>query len=320
MRSRLALLIAALIVLSATAFAQPHTVLGPIDPARYAGEIRALAEAIRQAEAGAVAEIERRVPAVWKVQVGERVVDVPGGWVQQRLRVSQAAPQQWTAVRSQLLEALAIAEREAQSLHAEAGALDANRARGSLDAVLARPEFAQMARETAMTRLQNRVLEWLRRWWTRLGGDRLAVRSTATVFAWIASVAALLVLASWLIHTLRHSKRLPLTLPEEPHGRRMSARAWAERAVAAEDLREAARCAYRAVVSRLEEDGIWRIDEARTPREYLGLLPRGHARRPMLEDVARRFEEIWFGGRPGTADDRGSLLRQLKELGCLPAE
>jgi hypothetical protein len=320
MRSYLALLIAAQTVLSGAAFAQPPAVAGPMDPARYAGEIRALAEAVRQAEAGAVDEIERRVPAVWRVQVGERVIEVPGGWVQRRLRASQTAPQQWASERSQLLDALAIAEREAMALRVETGATDATRARVSLDEVLARPEFAQMARETAMTRLQGRVLEWLRRWWTRLGGDRLAVRSTATVFAWVASVAALLVLASWLIHTLRRSSRLPRSLPDEPHGRRVSARAWAQRAVAAEDLREAARYAYRAVVSRLEEDGTWRIDEARTPREYLGLLPRDHARRPILEDVARRFEEIWFGGRPGTADDRGSMLRQLKELGCLPAE
>ena len=320
MRSALATLIAARIVLSATASAQPPTVLAPIDPARYADEIRALADAVRQAEAGAVGEIERRVPAVWKVQVGERVVDVPGVWVQERLRVGRSAPHQWASVRSQLLDALATAQREAQSLRVETGAPDATRARALLDEVLARPEFAQMARETAMTRLQAQVLDWLRGWWARLGGDRLAVRSTATVFAWIASVAALLVLASWLIHTLRRSHRLPRSLPEEPHERQVSARAWAQRAAAAEDLREAARCAYRAVVSRLEEDGIWRIDEARTPREYLGLLSRDHARRPMLEDVARRFEEIWFGGRPATADDRGSMLRQLKELGCLPAE
>src|SRR5688500_6756307 len=112
MPPRLAVLIAVQIVLSATALAQPPTSAGPIDLERYAEEIRALADAVRQAEPADVRWIERRVPAVWKVQVGERVIDVPGAWVQQQLRVSQAAPAQWSSVRSQLLDGLSIAERE----------------------------------------------------------------------------------------------------------------------------------------------------------------------------------------------------------------
>ena len=290
-----------------------------MEPARYAAEIRSLATSLREADAGSLAAVQPRVPAVWTVRVGERTVDVPGVWLQQRLRDGQRAPELWPTIRSQLLEGLSIAEQEALSLGGEPAA-EIARARLALDEVLARPEFAQMARETAMTRLQQRLVDWLRRWWARIGGDRLPVSSTASVFAWIASLAALAVLAGWLVQTLRRTQRLPRMLADVPEGRRVPARVWAQRAVSADDVREAVRCAYRAVVSRYEEDGTWRIDEARTPREYVRLLPRDHAGRPILEDVARRFEEVWFGGRSATLDDRGSLVRQLKELGCLPAD
>jgi hypothetical protein len=123
-----------------------------------------------------------------------------------------------------------------------------------------------------------------------------------------------------MIHMLRRSNRTGGGIAEPSGSPETSAEAWARQAAAARDLKEAARCAYRALVSRFDGDGTWRADAARTPREYIRMLPRDHRRRPIVEDVARRFEEIWFGGRPATEDDRGALLRRLRELGCLPAE
>jgi hypothetical protein len=99
-----------------------------------------------------------------------------------------------------------------------------------------------------------------------------------------------------------------------------SAREWARRAASVDDVREAVRCAYRAATGRLEEEGVWRVDDARTPREYLRLLPADHRRRGPLADVAGRFEEIWYGARPATPDDRRTVLGRLRELECLPAE
>jgi hypothetical protein len=50
------------------------------------------------------------------------------------------------------------------------------------------------------------------------------------------------------------------------------------------------------------------------------MLPRDHRRHPLVADVTRRFEEIWFGARRATADDRDAALARLREMGCLPAE
>ena len=86
------------------------------------------------------------------------------------------------------------------------------------------------------------------------------------------------------------------------------------------DPREAVRCAYRAAVASLEEEGAWRADDTRTPREHLRLLPSGHRRRAIFADVAGRFEGVWFGGRTPTSDDARMVLSRLEELGCLRAE
>jgi hypothetical protein len=306
---------------AAPALAQPpaSTATGPLDPSIYATRLHDLAERIRRAEAGTAVEVEKQVPAVWRVQVEDAVVDVPGVWLQHELRQAAQSPDDWPRVRAHLLESLAAAERDARAL-ATATPDEVGATRATLDAVLARPEFAQISRETAMARLQARMLEWFRRWWSRLGGDRLPVRSTATLFAWAASIAALAVLAGWATHMLRRASRARAGIGEPSASPRASADAWARQAVAAQDLRESVRYAYRALVSRFDEDGTWRADAARTPREYIRLLPRDHRRRPIVEDVARRFEEIWFGGRPATDDDRGAMIRRLRELGCLPAE
>lgn len=304
---------------SAAAQTPPSAPSASLDPAAYASGLRELSERVRLAEAGTAADVARHVPAVWRVDVGGRIVEVPGVPLQRSLRDASQSPDGWPPLRARILETLAAAERDAREL-ATVTPYDPGPARATLDEVLARPEFAQISRDTAMARLQARLVEWFRRWWARLGGDRLPVRSTATLFAWAASVAALAVLVGWVIHMLRRANRVRRGLGEPAASRGVSAEAWARQAVAAQDLKESARCAYRALVSRFDEDGTWRADAARTPREYIGLLPGDHRRRPLVEDVARRFEEIWFGGRPATEDDRVAMMRRLRELGCLPVE
>jgi hypothetical protein len=304
---------------AASGQAAPQSGRASMDAAVYAAELHQLSERIRLAEPATLSEVVRGVPVEWRVELGSGTVEIPAAWLQQQLRLGAQSPQRWPEIRARLLETLQAAEDEARALSDKHPASDAAPARAALDTVLARPEFAQIARENAMARLQARVLEWLRRWWARLGGDRLAVRSTATVFAWVASLAAFAVLAGWLIHLLRRSSRSGLRFPDPPEPTVVRAEAWARQAATAQDPRESARCAYRAVVRRFEEDGTWKADAARTPREYIRLLPRDHRRRGLVEDVARRFEEIWFAGRTANEEDRGAVLRRLRELGCLPA-
>jgi hypothetical protein len=154
----------------------------------------------------------------------------------------------------------------------------------------------------------------------RLGASGFGTARAARILSWIVGLAALLVSSAWLITSLRRATgRRSLGLAP-PLARRRSARSWAAEALealASGRDRDAARCAYRAALAQLEEEGAWRQDESRTPREYLGLLPASHRRRPILAEVTARFERAWYGAAPGVAADARALIARLKDMGCL---
>jgi hypothetical protein len=54
---------------------------------------------------------------------------------------------------------------------------------------------------------------------------------------------------------------------------------------------------YWAAISRLESRGLWPVDRARTPREYLDLIAATDPRRDDLTSLTRGFERIWYGYR-----------------------
>ena len=280
-----------------------------------------LSDQVRGGEPGHIPAL--RVPAVWTVEAGGQRFEMPAGWLRRALDAARTNPSTWPAARSHLLAQLDALRSEVEALAARgtAGHPDPDAARAALTGVLSRREFRQMAQQSALARLRARALDWLRRLWDRLGGGPLGRRGTAVALAWIMTLLAAIALTSWLARTLMRPDRRRQRLPHgDPAGRTKGARAWARDAVCASDAREAARCAYRAVVSRLEEEGTWRHDDSRTPREYGRLLPADHRRRGLFADVSRRFEEIWFGARAATEDDRAAVIARLRELGCLPAD
>ena len=194
---------------------------------------------------------------------------------------------------------------------------DIQRARTVLSDVLSRREFTAQAADSVLVRAQRRIANWLADLWQRLGLGGLAGKKTTKVFAWVIAFAALCGLGAWLFRSLTRASRGARLAITAPPSRRKSARAWAAAAAHATDLRDVVRYAYSATVTRLEEEGAWKPDAARTPREHLRLLAADHRRRPVVADVARRFEEVWFAARTPTDDDRQALLARLKELGCL---
>jgi hypothetical protein len=168
--------------------------------------------------------------------------------------------------------------------------------------------------------MQERIGRWLEDLWARLGGGRSAGRTTALVFAWAAGIAALVGLGFWLARTLASQPRGgPLDLGAGP-GARLRARDLALKALfeaRSGDVRAAVRSAYHAALIRLEEEGVWRVDEARTPREYLPMLRTSDRRHAPLLELTRRFEHVWYGNRATAADDTERLSAHLETLGCL---
>lgn len=194
--------------------------------------------------------------------------------------------------------------------------------RAVLDRVLARPEFQRTATAIIIERIGERVSGWVLQTWDRLGLARLGTARAARGLAWILGLLALAALTWWLVQSLQRSgSRQAFRIGAVPV--RRSARAWAREALAASragDRREAARCAYHATVVRLQEEGAWREDETRTPREYLRLLPAEHRRRALVADLTGRFERAWYGSANGSPDDTRAMLAHLEELGCLASD
>jgi hypothetical protein len=194
---------------------------------------------------------------------------------------------------------------------------DMSAAHATLASVLARPEFARNVFASAAGRLRDRVRAWFLRQWERLVGNRVAGREAARLFAWILAFCALAALASWIVRTVVRTRAATRIGAEPPANLRKSSRAWARDALAAADPREAVRCLYNAAICRLEEEGAWRADDSRTPREYVRMLPSGHRRRPIVEEVAALFEQVWYRARPADSDDSQRVVRELEVLGCV---
>jgi hypothetical protein len=287
---------------------------------------RHLAELSAQLSGGAPGDVpDVRVPAVWTVESGEQRFDVPAVWLMQAVGEARREPATWPKRRAGILPRLETLRLEAESLAARQRAgmglsAETAEARRALAEVLARREFRGMAQQSAFETLRQRVFAWFERLLQRLGGGPLGRRTTALALAWITTILALAALAAWTVRALRRSAPEPRHFAVAPERDAASARALARRALAAGDPREATRCAYRAIVACLEEEGQWSRDATRTPREYGRMLPPDHRRHLPFRDVARRFEEIWFAARPATDADRAAVLARLRETGCLPAE
>jgi hypothetical protein len=192
--------------------------------------------------------------------------------------------------------------------------------RQALGEVLAAPEFRGRQRYDALMRLWDDARRWLRSWFPSLAGGGRAVGPAVKWFTWIVAAAAFVLLAALVWRLLNRSTREARVRVRPAAAREvLDARGWAARAraaLAAGEAREALRCAYHAVLHRLDEEGAWTIADARTPREYLRLLPAADRRHAAVSMVARAFERVWYGGaQPALADAEAAVTR-LGELGC----
>jgi hypothetical protein len=270
-----------------------------------------------EADPGRAAALANRLPERWLVRVRGHVIDVPTRGLVQMLRAGAARGQR--ARPDTLTARLAVLRSEAREAF-ESPPRDHAGAAVALQDVLSRPEF-QPGWAAAWTRsLRERIVKWVRTLWSNFGGGSFGSRQLALTFAWTAALLAFVVLALAVARVLSRATRVTgLRLPQPSPER--GSREWVDRAMAAAragNAREAVRCAFRAAIERFAEEGVWRVDDSRTPREYVALLPAHHHRRAPLVDLTRLFEQVWYGRRPAAPDDAAGLARRLEDLGCLP--
>jgi hypothetical protein len=135
--------------------------------------------------------------------------------------------------------------------------------------------------------------------------------------------------AVWIVRGMRTIARsetlsVDAVFPPGKHWRDWTREASA--AAARGDYRAALHSAYWAGVYRLAELGAWKLDRARTPREYLRMIgaqaqnelaeqnPVG--REIALRDLTQGMEASWYGYLPATQQDYDKAVAHLETLGC----
>jgi len=195
---------------------------------------------------------------------------------------------------------------------------DAAAARQKLTEILSRNEFHQVHGASWLDRLKFRVAMWIYRTLSKMFGASSAP-TVGKVFVWALVGIAVLALAYFIFRTIRQNARLETIMPEVLPVSSKQWRIWmkeAREAAARGEWRDAVHLGYWAGISFLEASGMWRPDQARTPREYMRLLPSGSQHRNPLQSLTRRLEVTWYGNQAAGAETFSETMANLEELGC----
>jgi hypothetical protein len=254
------------------------------------------------------------LPSVWHVTADGRSFEISTETIRRDLGAWQKKPDK--VVLDRVLQHLETLRYEAAGY--QKPSQDSVPQHALLNNILARSEFHNVHGQTWMDRLKQRFNELLIRLLGRaFTSSTVPVIGNVVVYGLI--VLAVLALAYWLYRSMREGARLetikPVNMP-------VSANGWliwiseARAAAARGDCRDAIHLAYWAGISFLEMQGTWRPDIARTPREYLRLLPAASGHQPALRALTMRLEAVWYGMHTADADGFQQSLADLERLGC----
>jgi len=303
----------------------PHAGPATLDLAKYLAELDRWSAATARLERHPeeAAQLENDLPDSWSVTIDGEHFSVPTDWLRQTLVSLEA--NHWLAgdYSKEIRARLDFMRAQAQALGREP-ALHPETARNRLDGILERREFAGLRGPSRFDQLSARVIAWLADLIARVFGRLQARPAVSRVLTWTLAIALVLIVTAWLVRAFLRRRPEEVTLNLKG-GIRVSRgwRDWARDALAASargNHRDAIRLAYWAGVYRLEELGLCKVDRTRTHREYLRLLgvaPGAESRRAPLENVTWRFERVWYGREPASAEDFQFVIEQLEMLGCV---
>ena len=294
---------------------QAGVVLSPEQYVTALDRTRELVAALDPAKWTAADAILSALPRVWTVRASDRTYEVPTAFLMIDLQRWRDHPD--ATLQVEMVRGLDQRRREAAALRGEPRDISSERA--ALTRVLAQREFHGVHGPTWFEDLRARALAWLTRWLRGL--VRSAYVPTLTrvaVYALVGLAIVALGIALFRVLRPRDRDRVPLV----DAGIQPSARAWrqwlaeADAAAAAGHWRDAIHAAYWCGIAFLEKEGTWRPDAARTPREYLRLLPGAAPAAPALTRLTHLLERVWYGTQSASAADFDRARMSLKELGC----
>jgi heme exporter protein D len=250
----------------------------------------------------------------WKVDAEGQSFTINTGWLTDQFEKLQKNPT--APVRDDILERLNAMKANAAGF--QQAPADTSDSRAKLTQILSRGEFHQVHGATWWDRLKYRIGMWIFRLLSKFFGSSSAP-VVSTFFVWTLVAIAVLALTYFVFRTIRQNARLETIMPEVLPVSAKQWRIWMKeaRAAGAKGLwRDAVHLAYWGGISFLEESGAWRPDQARTPREYLRLLPSDSQHRSALSTLTRRLEVTWYGNETAGPETFSETLSHLEELGC----
>jgi len=292
----------------------------PLSREEYKARLQHYLEQVQETEANPAHAIAfyNEVPPSLRVQTPSGVVSVSLDFLRRELAAvlkggPHAKPGSLAPLRNHLEDLEDGAEGFEQANPGDAAARD------RLNRILSAGEFRRVSGPTGWELLWQRINAWLDEFFKKHFPKAPDLNQAGQIFVWVMIGIASCVLAVWLYRQARQQIVDPRReiLPFMPSARGW--RAWLAdaRTQAGEGhWREAIRMGFWAGVSRLESQGIWRPDKARTPREYLKAIPADSESKPAFAATVRTFEEAWYGERASSAKDFEQFVTELERLGC----
>jgi hypothetical protein len=287
-----------------------------LTPAAYRAELDRVLEATRGAT-GRPADLRplvATIPLSWHIDTGSGVFDVPTAWLRRHLQALSRKPDPGEAA---LVQDRLLRLRDELDAY-EAAPRDTATERARLARILARPEFSRVHGPSWFDLLRQRVLVWLVAWLERIiGSSNIPAVGRVVVYALVG--VALLVTAFWLYRSLK-ARRVAGVVPSQRTA--PAAKDWAAWLAEAHEAagqgawRDGVHLAYWAAIAWLEARGAWPPDRARTPREYLRLVPADHEDRAALCSLTSTFELVWYGQQPADHRTFSTAIAHLERLGC----
>lgn len=289
--------------------------------AEYRQHLRDLAQKVGalKTDPSQAGKLVAEIPDILAVSTGSGEVKVNFKALKDDLSAFSRADEE---KRASLLEQI---QNYVQALNAEAERFDQSAsglsaAHSKLDQILAQHEFNKVRSPNTKEALLARIYRWLSRLLSKLAFGPGANFDVMRLLIYLLVGAAATFLLIWTIRRLRRPQEE--LVPREIIPFAPSARNWRTwladaRALAQQqDWRNAIHMAYWAGISYLEDNGAWKPNRARTPREYLRLIGSRAAQYPVLAALTRKLELVWYGYGDAAESDFHETLGQLEKLGC----
>ena len=268
-----------------------------------------------QLDRGEIALVIAAIPEQWAVSTAEGNYTISSKPLRDLIAQTprgSGLPQakEWLEHLAAHLEGSAVALRSSGNANQE------------LARILARREFEGVRPPSQWELMQERIRNWLGRFFQRLFGFAAQYPTESKIFFWTLIGGAVLAFLVWLFRRWDRAELLLMNIPSDATPRTSNQWIVAARAFSTEgDFRKAIQCAYWAAIVRLEELGRLPRNRPHTPREYLSLISTARAGGPApysapLAALTKQLERCWYAGIPASAQDFAACLSALEAFGC----